>query len=98
MPSKNHIKELQEVSNKIYEFAANEITGYCEKRYGEIQKDTGTEQMEDFRIIADEVCAYLMGNALAMVDDSCFEEDLQTVSGHIRQVREYVVKMQHGRN
>lgn len=97
MPSKNHIRELQEVSNRIYEYAAGEITEYCGKRYGNIDHDTGSEQMEDFRIIADEVCAYLMGNALAMVDDSCYEEDLQTVMGHIRQVREYVVRMQEGK-
>ena len=94
MPSKNHIRELQEISNRIYEYAAGEITKFCEKRYGNVQEDTSTSQMEDFRIIADEVCAYLMGNALAMVDDSCLEDDLHTVSEHIRQVRAYVCDLQ----
>ena len=94
MPSRNHIKELQEVSNRIYEYAAGAITEYCQKRYGTTEQDTAQQQMEDFRVIADEVCACLMGNALAMTDDSCFEDDLKTVMAHIRQVRDYVIDLQ----
>ena len=45
-------------------------------------------------MIADEVAAYLMGNAMAMVDESSWNDDLKTLNGHIRQIAEYVAKSQ----
>ena len=50
--------------------------------------------MEDFHVIADEVAAYLMGNAMAMVDETCWADDLKTLNGHIRQIAEYVANNQ----
>lgn len=45
-------------------------------------------------MIADEVAAYLMGNAMAMVDESAWNDDLKTLNGHIRQIAEYVTSNQ----
>ncbi len=84
--TKNHQAELTKVAEKIYDLAANEIQAYINKTYGGKQGDTLAQQLEDFHVIADEVAAYLMGNAMAMVDESSWNDDLQTLNGHIRQI------------
>ncbi len=92
--TKKHQTELTKVAEKIYDFAANEIQTYINKVYGSKQENTLTQQMEDFHVIADEVSAYLMGNAMAMVEETCWANDLKTLNGHIRQIAEYVASNQ----
>ncbi len=92
--TKKHQAELTKVAEKIYDFAANEIQAYINKTYGNKQENTLAKQMEDFHVIADEVSAYLIGNAMAMVDESCWNDDLKTLNGHIRQIAEYVASNQ----
>ena len=92
--TKEHQAELTRVAERIYDLAANEIQNYINKTYEKNQANTLADQMEDFHIIADEVAAYLMGNAMAMVDRSCWADDLNTLNGHIRQIAEYVVSNQ----
>ncbi len=88
--TKKHQAELTKVAEKIYDLAANEIQAYINKAYGNKQENTLAQQLEDFHVIADEVAAYLMGNAMAMVDETCWADDLKTLNGHIRQIAEYV--------
>lgn len=92
--TKKHQAELTKVAEKIYDLAANEIQVYINKAYGNKQENTLAQQLEDFHIIADEVAAYLMGNAMAMVDETCWTDDLKTLNGHIRQIAEYVASNQ----
>ena len=88
--TKKHQDELTKVAEKIYDLAANEIQAYITKTYGGRQGDTMAQQLEDFHVIPDETAAYLMGNAMAMMDESCWNDDLKTLNGHIRQIAEYV--------
>ena len=88
--TKKHQNELTLVAQKIYDLAANEIQEYINKAYGNKQGNTLAEQLEDFHIIADEVAAYLMGNAMAMADETCWDNDLKTLNGHIKQIANYV--------
>ena len=92
--TREHQAELTQVAERIYDLAANEIQNYINKTYEKNQANTLADQMEDFHIIADEVAAYLMGNAMAMVDRSCWADDLNTLNGHIRQIAEFVVSNQ----
>ena len=78
----------------IFDLAANEIQDYINKTYGDKQENTMAQQVEDFHVIADEVTAYLMGNAMAMVNETCWADDLKTLNGHIRQIAEYVASNQ----
>ena len=93
--TKKHQAELTKVAEKIYDLAANEIQSYINKAYGDKQENTLAQQLEDFHVIADEASSYLMGNAMAMVDESCWNDDLKTLNGHIRQIATYVASSQH---
>lgn len=87
--TKKHQAELTAVAEKIYDLAVNEIQTYINKAFGGKKENTLEAQLEDFHIIADEAAAYLMGNAMAMVDESCWNDDLKTLNGHIRQIASY---------
>lgn len=93
MDQKHH-EELTAVASAIYDKAAEEIQTYIIKKYGQNKDNTLVQQMEDFHIIADEAAAYLMGNAMAMVDESCWDGDLKTLNQHIRQIAKYVAGAQ----
>ena len=45
-------------------------------------------------MISDEVAAYLMGNAMGIEDESCWDADLKELNGHIKQVAKYVASNQ----
>ena len=92
--TKKHQAELTAVAEKIYDLAANEIQAYINKTYGGKQENTLAAQLEDFHVIADEVAAYLMGNAMAMVDETCWNDDLKTLNAHVRQIAAYVASSQ----
>lgn len=92
--TKKHQVELTAVAEKIYDLAANEIQSYINKTYGGKQENTLAAQLEDFHVIADEVAAYLMGNAMAMVDETCWNDDLKTLNAHVRQIAAYVASSQ----
>ena len=90
MPSKKHMEELERVAGEIYDLAADRITEYCRKKYADEREDTVGQQLEDYISIADQVSAYLLGNALALVDPSTDEEELAGFAEHIRKVAAYV--------
>lgn len=92
--TKKHHAELTTIAEKIYDFAANEIQVYINKAYGENQNNTLADQLEDFHVIADTAASYLMGNAMAMVDESCWKDDLKTLNTHVRQIATYVASNQ----
>ena len=92
--TKKHQTELTAVAEKIYDLAANEIQAYINKTYSGKQENTLAAQLEDFHVIADTASSYLMGNAMAMVDESCWNDDLKTLNTHIRQTAVYVASNQ----
>jgi len=92
--TKKHQTELTAVAEKIYDLAANEIQTYINKTYGKNQENTLAQQLEDFHVIADTAASYLMGNAMAMVDESCWDNDLKTLNQHVRQIATYVAGAQ----
>ena len=92
--TKKHQAELTGVAEKIYDLAANEIQAYINKTYGKNQENTLEQQLEDFHVIADTAASYLMGNAMAMVDESCWNDDLKTLNTHVRQIASYVASSQ----
>ena len=94
MMDKKHQAELTSVAEKIYDFAANEIQAYINKTYGKKQENTLAAQLEDFHVIADTASSYLMGNAMAMAEESCWENDLKTLNTHVRQIATYVASNQ----
>ncbi len=92
--TKKHQTELTIVAERIYDYAADAIQAYIKKTYGKNQENTLAAQLEDFHVIADTAASYLMGNAMAMVDESCWIEDLKTLNTHVRQIATYVASNQ----
>ena len=92
--TKKHYAEITEVARKIYDQAAEEIPSYIAARYGNRKENTLSEQLEDFHAIADEVSAYLMGNAIAMIDGPYWDDDLKRMNQHIKQIATYVASNQ----
>ena len=92
--TKKHQAELTAVAEKIYDLAANEIQAYINKTYSKNQENRLAQQLEDFHVIADTASSYLMGNAMAMVDESCWNDDLKTLNTHVRQIATYVASNQ----
>lgn len=92
--TKKHQTELTTVAEKIYDFAAETIQTYINKTYGKNQENTLAAQLEDFHVIADTAASYLMGNAMAMVEESCWNDDLKTLNTHVRQIATYVANNQ----
>ena len=88
--TKKHQAELTIVAERIYDLAANEIQSYINKTYCGKQGNTLAAQLEDFHVIADTASSYLMGNAMAMVEESCWDNDLNTLNTHVRQIAKYV--------
>ena len=88
--NKKHQAELTKVAEKIYDIAANEIQDYINKTYSGKPENTLAAQLEDFHVIADTASSYLMGNAMAMVEESCWDNDLKTLNLHVRQIAKYV--------
>ena len=89
-----HIQELEKVAAEIYDLAANKISTYINKTYGNNPDNTEIQQLQDFLIIADEVSAYLMGNAMALTDSKHDERNLSELVAHIKQVTDYVRREQ----
>ena len=92
--TKKHYAELTEVARQIYDNAAETIQTYIAKTYGSRKENTLSEQLEDFHTIADEVAAYLMGNAIAMIDEPYWDEDLKTLNQHVKQIATFVASNQ----
>ena len=92
--TKRHQTELMNVAEKVYDAAVGEIQEYINKTYGSRTENTLEQQLEDYHIIAEEVAAFLMGNAMAMIDESSWDEDLQALTRHVRQVAAYAVSKQ----
>jgi len=82
----NHFNELVELSQKICDYANDQIANYCSQKYCAVGNDTMEQQMEDYLFIAEESSAYLLGNALALLDPEAQEEEIQTFTENLRRV------------
>ena len=89
---KKHYNELIMLSQEIYGKAADRLTNYCVNKYCGIGNDTMEQQMEDYLFVAEETSAYLLGNALALLDLSSQEEEIKTFVTNLRRVVAYTQK------
>ncbi len=80
-----HFNELIEVSQGICDHATDSIANYCAQRYCGIGNDT-TEQLRDYLFIAEETGAYILGNALALLNADSQEKEIRTFTENLRRV------------
>ena len=88
----NHHNELVELSQKIYEDAADRLTNYCSAKYCGVSNDTTEQQMEDYLFVAEETSAFLLGNALALLDADSQEAEINSFVNDLRRVISYAQK------
>ena len=81
-----HYNELIELSQEIYDQAADRLTNYCAQKYCGVGNDTTEQQMEDYLLVAEETATYFLGNALALLSPDSQEKEIERVVANIRRV------------
>lgn len=89
---KKHYNELVLLSQEIYDQAADKLTNYCADKYCGIGNDTTKQQLEDYLFVAEETSAYLLGNALALLDSESQEAEIRSFTENLRRVAAYAQK------
>lgn len=89
---KKHYNELVMLSQEIYDQASDKLTNYCASKYCGISNDTTEQQLEDYLFVAEETSAYLLGNALALLDPSSQEAEIKSFVDDLRRVMAYAAK------
>ena len=88
---KKHYNELVMLSQEIYDQAADKLTNYCANRYCGISNDTTEQQLEDYLLVAEETSAFLLGNALSLLDPESQEEEIQRFVKDLRRVISFAI-------
>ena len=81
-----HFNELIEVSQKICDNANDQIANYCAQKYCAVENDTMEQQLRDYLFIAEETAAYILGNALALLNADSQEKEIQTFNENVHRV------------
>ena len=89
---KKHYNELVMLSQEIYDQASDKLTNYCANKYCGVGNDTTEQQLEDYLFVAEETSAYLLGNALAILDPSSQEAEIKSFVDDLRRVMAYAAK------
>ncbi len=84
-----HYNELIELSQKIYDQATEKLTDYISAKYCAVGNDTTEQQLEDYLFVMEETSAFLLGNALALLDKNIQEEEISRFSDNLRRVIRY---------
>ena len=84
-----HYNELVELSQKIYDQATGKLTDYISAKYCAVGNDTTEQQLEDYLFVMEETSAFLLGNALALLDKNIQEEEISRFSDNLRRVIRY---------
>ena len=82
----NHFNELIEVTQKICDNANDQIANYCAQKYCTVESDSTEQQLRDYLFIAEEAAAYILGNALALLNADSQEKEIQTFNENLRRV------------
>ena len=82
----NHYNELITLSQEIYDQATEKLTNYLTAKYCAVGNDTMEQQMEDYLFITKETSAYLLGNALALLEPESQEEEIKTFTDTLRRI------------
>ncbi len=89
---KKHYNELIMLSQEIYDQASDRLTNYCASRYCGVGNDTSENQLEDYLFVAEEISAYFLGNALALLEPNSQEAEIKTFVENLHRVIDYAQK------
>ena len=92
MMDKQRYNELVMLSQEIYDHASDKLTNYCASKYCGVGNDTTKNQLEDYLFVAEETSAYLLGNAMALLEPEAQEEEIRMFVENVRRVMGYAQK------
>ena len=95
---RKHYNELILLSQEMYDNATEKMTNYLSAKYCGIGNDTMEQQMEDYLFLTEETSAYLLGNAMALLDDESREAEIRTFTENLRRVIDHQIKKAGGEN
>lgn len=81
-----HYNELTALSQEIYDQAMEKLTHFLSAKYCAVGHDTTEQQMEDYLFITEEISAFLLGNALALLEPEFQEKEIETFISTVRRV------------
>lgn len=93
---KKRENELILLSTRIQEKTHSMVTEYLEKTYAGSGPESMNDQLEDWLYVAQESTAYILGNALAVLEPEAAEEEIRLAADRLRMVSEYVRKKSGG--
>ena len=82
----NHFNKLIEVSQEICDHASDKIANYCAQKYCAVESDSTEQQLRDYLFVAEETSAFILGNALAMLNPDTQEKEIRTFTDNLRKV------------
>ena len=81
-----HFTELIELSQEICDHANDKIANYCATKYCAVGNDTTEQQLRDYLFVAEETSAFILGNALALLQQDAQEKEIETFLTILRKV------------
>ncbi len=91
-----HYNELVDLSQEIYDQATEKLTNYISAKYCAIGNDTADQQMEDYLFVTEETSAFLLGNALALLDANTQEEEIKSFTDNLWRIIRYAQQQAGG--
>ena len=84
------------IAQKINDNANDLLREYLESTYAEAGPESMNDQLEDWLYLAEEASAYLLGNAVAMLEPECQEAEIRGFENYLYRVISYAGKKQAG--
>ena len=84
-----HFNELIELSQEICDYANDRIANYCASKYCAVGNDTTEQQLQDYLFVAEETSAFILGNALALLQPASQEKEIEIFLANLRKVIAY---------
>lgn len=78
--------ELLRISEGIINYGAEQLREHLEQHYAGAGPESMGDQLEDWLFLAEETCAYMLGNAVAMLDKDYRDAEIQGFEKYLRKV------------
>ena len=78
--------ELIRVAEGIVSYGDQQLREYLEKHYAGAGPESMGDQLEDWLFLAEETCAYMLGNAVAMLDKDYRDAEIHGFEKYLRKV------------
>ena len=88
--------ELILIAQRVHDYADQQLREYLEKTYASAGPDSMDEQLEDWLFSSEEISAYILGNAVAMLAPEYRDPEIRGFEKYLRKVISYAEKKQEG--